>query len=56
MTLTTPSHLISIEMKAARRWLPWLCAYTCARVNELTILYPYDITEHSHGLQCLGRR
>jgi hypothetical protein len=24
-TVATPSHLISVEMRAARRWLPWLC-------------------------------
>jgi hypothetical protein len=30
-------------MAAARRWLPWLCAYSGARVNELTSLYPADI-------------
>jgi hypothetical protein len=23
-TLAEPSHLISVEMRAARRWLPWL--------------------------------
>jgi hypothetical protein len=43
-TLATPSHLISVEMKAARRWLPWLCAYSGARVNELTGLDPSDIS------------
>jgi site-specific recombinase XerD len=43
-TVATPSHLISIEMRAARRWLPWLCAYSGARVNELTSLYPRDVT------------
>jgi hypothetical protein len=30
-------------MRAARRWLPWLCAYSGARVNELTSLRPDDI-------------
>ena len=43
-TLATPSHLISVEMRAARRWLPWLCAYSGGRVNELTSLYPRDVT------------
>lgn len=42
-TLATPSHLTSIEMKAARRWVPWLCAYSGARVNELTSLTPNEI-------------
>ncbi len=35
-TLRPFSHLISKEMKAARRWVPWICAYTGARVNEIT--------------------
>jgi len=42
-TLDGRSHLISEEMQAARRWLPWLCAYSGARVNELTSLYPADV-------------
>jgi hypothetical protein len=46
--LASPSHLISVEMAAAKRWLPWLCAYSGARVNELTSLHPSDI---SHGLK-----
>jgi hypothetical protein len=33
------SHPISAEMKAARRWLPWIGAYTGARINKLT---PFD--------------
>ncbi|MET4296232.1 integrase [Bradyrhizobium sp. LB8.2] len=37
-TLGPFSHLISAEMKAARRWLPWIGAYTGARINELTPL------------------
>jgi len=24
-TLATPSHLISAETRAARRWVPWMC-------------------------------
>jgi integrase len=42
-TLATPSHLISIEMRAARRWVPWLCSYSGARVNEITSLTPNEI-------------
>lgn len=42
-TLATPNHLISAEMRAARRWLSWLCAYSGARVNELTSLQPDDV-------------
>src|SRR6202022_1059018 len=33
----------SAEMAAARRWVPWICAYTGARVNEITQLEPKDI-------------
>ena len=29
-------------MAAARRWVPWICAYTGARVNEITQLTPAD--------------
>jgi integrase len=35
-TLRKPSNRISVEMAAARRWVPWICAYTGARVNEIT--------------------
>lgn len=31
--------------KLARRWVPWLCAYTGARVNELTQLRAEDVAE-----------
>lgn len=31
-TVATPSHLISKETKAARRWVPWICAHTGARM------------------------
>ena len=44
-TVATPSHLISAEMKAARRWVPWICAYSGARVNEITSLLPSDIQQ-----------
>lgn len=39
------SHLISREMKAARRWVPWICSYTGARVNEITSLLASDIQQ-----------
>lgn len=53
-TLQTPSHLASIETAAARRWLPWLCAYSGARVNEITSLYPRDITQDPvSGMWCM---
>ncbi|SFE88060.1 DUF6538 domain-containing protein [Methylobacterium sp. 13MFTsu3.1M2] len=33
------------HLKAARRWVPWLCAYTGARVNEITQLRREDVFE-----------
>jgi integrase len=52
-TLATPSHLTSVEMRAARRWLPWLCAYSGARVNELTSLHPSDISPGPKKIRCM---
>lgn len=31
--------------RLARRWIPWLCAYTGARVNELSQLRGEDVTQ-----------
>jgi hypothetical protein len=54
-TLAEPSHLICVEMRAARRWLPWLCAYSGARVNELTSLYPKDVfQDKASRIWCLA--
>ena len=44
-TLQRGSHLLSTEMEAARRWIPWICAYTGARVNDVTSLQPADIVK-----------
>jgi integrase len=41
-TLRPPSEKISVEMAAARRWVPWICAYSGARVNEITPLTGRD--------------
>ncbi len=35
----------SPRFAAARRWIPWLCAYTGARVNEMTQLRKQDLIE-----------
>jgi len=32
-------------MKAARRWLPWIGAYTSARINKLTPLTAADFVK-----------
>ena len=53
-TLDTPSSMISPEKRAARRWLPWLCAYSGARVNEITSLLPSDVTKDPvSGIRCM---
>ena len=38
-----PNSRFSNETLLARRWVPWLCAYTGARVSELTQLREMDI-------------
>jgi integrase len=42
-TLAPVSHLMTPENAAARRWVPWLCAYTGGRINEMTQLRENDI-------------
>jgi integrase len=41
-TTASPQADISPEYAKARRWVPWICAYTGARVNEITQLLPTD--------------
>lgn len=36
---------MSEASKRARRWVPWLCAYTGARVNEMTQLRAEDVVQ-----------
>lgn len=36
---------LSPQRKLARRWVPWLCAYTGARVNEMTQLRREDVQQ-----------
>lgn len=56
-TLATPSHLTTAETRAARRWVPWICAYTGARVNEITSLLPSDVRPDPEiGIQCFYLR
>lgn len=38
--------------KLARRWGPWLCAYTGARVGEMMQLRKQDVEDHE-GISCL---
>ena len=43
-TLNPPPQKLSSERAFALRWVPWLCAYSGARVNEITQLRRQDIT------------
>jgi len=42
-SLAPQNSLASRELKDARRWVPWLCAYSGARVNEITQLRVQDV-------------
>ncbi len=44
-TLAEPPSRLSATHARARRWIPWLCAYTGARVNEFSQLRAEDIFE-----------
>ena len=46
------SELMSAENAAARRWVPWVCAYTGARVNEITQLRASDVRTID-GIPCI---
>jgi integrase len=37
------------QWSATRRWVPWLCAYTGARVGEITQCRAGDIEQRPHG-------
>lgn len=41
-SLAPAPKALSVEMAAARRWVPWICAYSGARVDEITQLTPLD--------------
>ncbi len=41
--LEAPSDRMTAYHRDARRWVPWLCAYTGARVNEITQLRACDV-------------
>lgn len=46
-TLAPPPASLTPEHALARRWVPWLCAYTGARVNEMTQLRAEDVRQMS---------
>ncbi|MBI5131264.1 MAG: hypothetical protein HZA66_17640 [Rhodopseudomonas palustris] len=54
-SLEPSSNKMSSEMAAARRWVPWICAHTGARVNELTSLEPSDFILRD-GFHCISIR
>ncbi|MGY3133402.1 integrase [Bradyrhizobium sp. USDA 4501] len=50
--LAPMNETMTEENAAARKWVPWLCAYTGARVNEITQLRACDIVE-AQGIPCI---
>jgi integrase len=50
--LAPPNEAMTEENAAARRWVPWLCCYTGARVNELTQLRACDVLA-VEGIECI---
>lgn len=42
-TLAPPQGRLSRERSFAQRWIPWICAYTGARVNEISQLRGEDV-------------
>jgi integrase len=46
-TLAPPGARLTPQHAFARRWVPWLCAFTGARVNEMTQLRAEDVVEVS---------
>ena len=45
-TLRPMSDRMTEQMRAAHRWVPWLCAYTGARVGEMSQLRKDDLQLH----------
>jgi integrase len=48
-TLAEPPARMAQYNAAARRWVPWLCAYTGSRPGEMTQLRGDDVKQHKHG-------
>jgi integrase len=51
-SLAPMNESMTAENAAARRWIPWLCAYTGARVNEVTQLRACDVLTVD-GISCI---
>ena len=45
LTLSPTNDRLSKEHRAARRWVPWLCCYSGARVGEIAQLRKEDVFE-----------
>lgn len=48
-TLRPPEGRLASHNLAARRWVPWICAYTGSRPGEVTQLRSEDFTRHRDG-------
>jgi len=48
-SLVSMSPRIGQKLRAAYRWVPWLCAYTGARGGEMTQLRKQDFKRHKEG-------
>ncbi|WP_336813344.1 hypothetical protein [Bosea sp. MMO-172] len=48
-TLAKPPAQMAHYNAAARRWVPWLCAYTGSRPGEMTQLRGDDVKRHKDG-------
>jgi len=55
-TLVPRSARTSPYLRAAIRWVPWLCAYTGSRPGEMTQLRKDDIEQHKDGFWMLHIR
>ena len=51
-SLEPPGPRMSPHRAAAQRWVPWLCAYTGARVTEVTQLRGGDVVSRD-GYWCI---
>lgn len=46
-TLASPGTRLKAEKAAARRWVPWLCAYTGSRPGEMTQLHGASVRQQA---------
>ena len=53
-TLEPPSPRMESHNAAARRWVPWLCAYTGSRPGEACQLRAEDVRQHKDGFSIIN--